>query len=384
LLSRAAHIDQATQQSQSSIGGVHGNAAVGVGMRLDSAASNDASNDMSINQNPPATLLHKRQRTNTCAVWKRRDGGSDKQLSYLIVDALLEESGINASKRGDEADVDETNRTKKRPKLTVLDTIEGNLDGEDFGKTKKKKNVFKVLDPLSRMIDDSLQMVFSGEKMSMEHYDLITTDESFAMNSMKWLVWRHSSGGNLLHSCALWNDVNLASDLCKLSILPKLASALDGDERTPYELAQLSGHGSVCQVLEAFGGDTFNYVYDIYDLDEEPQEFEDEMKSQVPDDKSLVVELKGGVGYWTPDGELILEASGKSGHKWGEDDNADEEGEIDSNCEEYGGNDYPDEEWGDGADNNDDGYDYDEEEGYDDTTFRDRVVDFAEDDYVLG
>jgi hypothetical protein len=138
----------------------------------------------------------------------------------------------------------------------------------------------------------------------------------------------------------LWNDVEVASEVLQIpSLASTLTEAVDGDGRTPYEVAQLSGHDSVCDVLEAFGGDTTNYVYDIFCL--EDQQDEAFYEEQEP----TTVELTSGVGYWTPEGELILEAPEKSPASL--DHVFDEDGEIDSNCEEYGGNDYPeDEDWG--------------------------------------
>ena len=49
--------------------------------------------------------------------------------------------------------------------------------------------------------------------------------------------------------------------------------------------------------------------------------------------------MTSGVGYWTPEGELILEADLKHARSFSEET----DGDIDSNCEEYGGNDYPEE-----------------------------------------
>jgi len=54
----------------------------------------------------------------------------------------------------------------------------------------------------------------------------------------------------------------------------------------------------------------------------------------------MTAELTSGVGYWTPDGELILEADEKCTRSLSHET----DGDIDSNCEEYGANDYPDEE----------------------------------------
>lgn len=70
-------------------------------------------------------------------------------------------------------------------------------------------------------------------------------------------------------------------------------------------------------------------------------------------DTSRLLALQGGVGYWTEDGELILEVEPHHmiglHHEYDHDTDDDEhdEDDIDSNCEEYGGNDYPDEDYDD-------------------------------------
>jgi hypothetical protein len=252
------------------------------------------------------------------AVWKRLSMDQDKKRTYRIVDALLEEEG---------------GRETKRRKLTLLETSKQEADFPSVVNIRRKAPL-KVLDPLTRSVDDSLQQAHQGTKSIRQHYDFVTTNASLMRDSKKWLAWCHSAGGNILHACALWNDVEIAGELCQTREVSQLTDAADGDGRTPYEVAQLSGHDSVCQVLEAFGGDTTNYVYDIFCLEEnEVVDYEEQ---------PMTVELKGGVGYWTPEGELILEAPGKSlaslTHVFNDDE------EIDSNCEEYGGNDYPEDE----------------------------------------
>ena len=266
------------------------------------------------------------------AVWKRlsvqeEDNEEEGQQNYRIINALLEE--------------EEEERATKRRKLTLLDDASSSASSP----TKKKKSEavrrkkpLKILDPLTRLVDDSLQQVHAGSKQISEHYQFCVTDSRLLTGggAKRWLTWCHSTGANLLHACALWNDVEMTNELCQSSTMcGALTEALDGDDRTPYEVAQLSGHDSVCQVLEAYGGDTTNFVYDIFCLDEHS------VKSDDDDVDPMTVELKGGVGYWTPDGELILEAPDKAQSSL--DRYYDDDGEIDSNCEEYGGNDYPEE-----------------------------------------
>jgi hypothetical protein len=97
----------------------------------------------------------------------------------------------------------------------------------------RRSTTLNVLDHLSRLVDDSLQEARSGARRVIEHYQFVTTDSRFAHDdSKKWLAWCHSAGGNILHACALWNDVVVATEV------------VDGDGRPPYEVAQLSGHDS--------------------------------------------------------------------------------------------------------------------------------------------
>jgi len=257
-------------------------------------------------------------RSSSSVLWKRLTPKQDEKQKYRIVDAMLEEDG----------------RMTKRRKLTLLET--SSETDCPLVVSVRRKTPLRVLDPLSRLADDSLQEVHAGTKRISEHFHFVTTDRRLAHDSSKWLAWCHSSSGNILHACALWNDVEVASEVLQLPFGAPLTEQVDGDGRTPYEVAQLSGHDSVCEVLEAFGGDTTNFVYDIFCLEEESE------TDGKYEEQQMTCELTSGVGYWTPDGELILEAPEKSSaslnHVF------DEDGEIDSNCEEYGGNDYPEEE----------------------------------------
>lgn len=318
-------------------------------------------------------------KSNTSAIWKRMRPNAEniesaqqnqQQQTYRVVDAVLEEDATPNFKRRKLTVLETSSQTELLPDLTKM-TV----------KKHKKKKALKVLDPLSRIVDDSLQEVHQGTKTAQQHYAFIKTDPRLAHQfNPKWLTWCHSAGGNLLHACAMWNAVELASDIARSS---DLAEAIDGDGKTPYELAQLSGHHSICEVLEAFGGDTTNYVYDIFYLEEAinnnsstPNVLSDEDKTMYQENAIATAELTSGVGYWTPFGDLVLEAPEK--HQASLDHVFDEDGEIDSNCEEYGGNDYPDDDGGAEDDNDHDGDDDDDDswaEGFTpDQGFRNREV----------
>ena len=306
------------------------------GKQVDGRNTNTTNNTSDSTTTATTTTTTTTSITKSSAVWKRVSPDNDEAHSYRIVDALLEDDGP---------------KTKRR-KLTVLETSSQKdllPSSSDKKVSVRRKTPLKVLDPLSRLVDDSLQEVHGGTKSVPDHYRFIRMDPRLAYDfHTKWIAWSHSSGGNILHACAMWNDVEIASEILQLSsslpVPPNLTEAGDGDGRTPYELAQLSGHDSVCQVLEAFGGDTTNYVYDIFCLEEddngdEHREQGDKKKKEQEEQTMAAVELTSGVGYWTPHGELVLEAPEKFqaslDHVFDED--------VDSNCEEYGGNDYPDE-----------------------------------------
>ncbi|CAJ1942112.1 unnamed protein product [Cylindrotheca closterium] len=292
-------------------------------------------------------------KSNTSAIWKRMrpdDNNESSRETYRVVDAVLEEDATP---------------TSKRRKLTVLETSSQTKLLPAAHKTVKKKKGLKVLDPLSRLVDDSLQEVIQGMKSARQHYTFIKTDVRLAHEFIpKWLSWCHSAGGNLLHACAMWNEVELTSEMLQLNSGLQLAEALDGDSKTPYELAELSGHTSICEVLEAFGGDTTNYVYDIFYLEEaaiaeNATDAANEDKTLYQENPITTAELTSGVGYWTPFGELVLEAPEK--HQASLDHVFDEDGEIDSNCEEYGGNDYPDDDPDEAANKDDHDSDADDD-----------------------
>lgn len=287
------------------------------------------------------------------AVWKRIvSQDADKKRSCRVVDAYLED------------DPTDHKQSVKRRRLTLLDT-DSTTEGIFASLPNKKKTGYRILDPVSRLVDDNLQKVHSGDISAEQHVHFITTDPSLMGDSKRWLTWCHSMSGNLLHACASWNNIEVTSELLTRD-LDGLADAVDDQGRTAYEVAELCGHSQICDVLEAFGADTSNYVFDIYCLEDAAGD-EDEPETQGIDETAL--ELQGGVGYWNEDGQLVLE---KSPDALDEDSVADDNDEVDSNDERWDGNDYPDEDadgWGES----------DDEEEPDDT-FRNRAAAYYNDD----
>ena len=50
---------------------------------------------------------------------------------------------------------------------------------------------------------------------NLDHYRFIRMDPRLAHEFHKWVGWCHSSGGNILHACAMWNDVEIARN-CRI------------------------------------------------------------------------------------------------------------------------------------------------------------------------
>ena len=198
----------------------------------------------------------------------------------------------------------------------------------DRNRGKRSAVTYRVYNPAERMVDDSLKEVLYGEVSITQHYRFVMEDSllaSFPSSrcNNKWLTWCCASGGNLLHACALWNNVDTARRLVTIDRLDKeLTGASNSEGRTPYEVAVLTGHSQVRSVLEALGADKTNYVVDIYCLDNtgsHPNEERcrdgtggndtDKHPQQSPASSMLSFQLEGGVGYWDEQGELVFELS---------------------------------------------------------------------------
>lgn len=294
-----------------------------------------------------------------------------KKRQCRVVDAVLEDED------GGEADGEEPQNgvRQKRRRLMITDSSKAGVE-DLFSREeiKKKKPAYRVLDPAERLVDDSLKEVLAGEVSIELHYKFVTEDSRLACQSRNWLTWC-CEGGNLLHACALWNNVETANRLLTRNDLHGLTEANDSEGRTPYEIAVQTGHSQIVTVLEAFGANVTNYVVDIYCLEgtgtQCNENFQDGIgghdianQQQSSSSNILSCELQGGVGYWDEQGELVFEKTyGTISAAAAEDvSDADEE---DSNDEGWAGNDYPDDEGGEGWTSN--GYlNSDEDESTDD------------------
>ena len=348
-----------------------------------SSSGNQGSSTSSSRKRPTAAVL-------TRVTDIHQVPASSSTSSYHVVDAVLdqdESSSIPGNKRRRLTLVASKTLKDHNSLEQLLQTEESKAATK--AKTSKKKKPLKVLNPLERKVDESLKQVYQGEISPRQHFDYLSRDESLVPRRLHWLAWSNAEMGNLLHACALWNDSELAAELLNGRNIGKMGTQMDGDGRTPYQIAELMGHELVIQVLEAFGADISNYVYDIYCIDGSSEVDMTENQSLHPLDdndspvgQDLSCHLKGGYGYWDEDGQLMLEAFDR--HELENDgyEKDEEEDDEDSNDEGHVANDYPDEEdeerqWG----SQEDGESDDEDILEQDNTFRHAPVDLGEEDF---
>lgn len=254
-------------------------------------------------------------------------------------------------------------------------------DGKIINKTNNnnKKKSFKILHPLERFVDDSMKDVFQGIKSIQQHLNFIIHDGSLisTTNSTNvkhtWILWSNVEYGNILHACSMWNDLDMVQQVLELlrngdnkNDLKDIAIALttrDSNDKTPYDIAKLVGHFSICDVLKSYCDsikmsktedcivdDAEQYEYDIYFLQtHDGDEEENDIKSKVQhQNESVTCELQNGqYGYWNVDGELIISLANENEYNQiagGVDGELDaDDDDEDSNHENFIANDYPDE-----------------------------------------
>ena len=326
------------------------------------------------------------------AVWRKVDEQIDwdntKKRSCRVIDAILEEQ---------DGDPNSTS-IRKRRRLTLLDTDAAFLNQTAASKPKKNHTGYRIFNPIERMVDDSLKQVAAGSLSAAQHLNFCCNDPNLASSAQKWLMWCNIETGNLLHGCAMWNDVETTNSLLSRTLkreqVEALIDAVDAEGRTPYEVAQLSGSTQICEVLEAYGGDQRNsllsngsFVYDMYYLDEScSHQTTNSQDGSDSDNQAVTCELEGGVGYWKESGELVLEIPKDREDLLLEIENGDYD--EDSNSENWEGNDYPEDEYG-GKVCFDDDDDDDDDDDEVDVSFRHRSVNmprsafnFEDDDFA--
>ena len=203
---------------------------------------------------------------------------------------------------------------------------------------KRPKNV--ILDPTCRLIDQKMKQVQEGSSTLQQYLDFLERDERVRHATNKYLGWTLEDGSTVLHLAALWNNIEEARHILLKYPTVINVDAADISGQRAYQNATLAGNHQVAQVLEAFGADTEDYVYDVFQLVTEGGQEDEKDKGKA--NKTTVVELQGGVGYLNDDGELILEALCPEDYGYdSEQEIADDD--VDSNAEDYEHNDYPEE-----------------------------------------
>ncbi len=284
--------------------------------------------------------------SNTSAVWRRVDHANQKR-SFPYVDAVLLE---------EEEDGGEPNTKRRRLALTLLHNHVKPTVENKTPLAETKRNI--ILDPRSRLVQESLESVLTGKATIAQHLDFLANDSRLCDTPRVWLAWQDvRTHANVLHAAALLNDVEGASSILAWNV-PSLVTCQNEHGQTPFQVATAVGHDQVAQVLEQQTNNAMmehddDYVYDVFCLDKEMKDNASENEQE-----PLNVELKGGIGYWNENGDLVLEAMQDV-----QEDSTDEE---DSNCEEHVANDYPEEEEAEEL------WDSDEEE--DELDFRHRPI----------
>jgi hypothetical protein len=238
---------------------------------------------------------------------------------------------------------------------------------------------YPILSPEQRAVDDSLQQVFDGTLRLAQHLQflesafrspstvcgarsIVKNDDHNLVSFWPWM-WCHTDCGNLLHAAAIWNEALIAKEILDIlqqrlsdpqqqyTFLTNMLQTLNRDRLNPIEVAQISGNREVLAVLEThvknlpsqqeYGSTSMDDgLYDLYSL--------------VPDCKAgdvhgekgdghLVIDcelLNGCTGFWDDKGELIMAPALPTNTT----DTGGADDEVDSNDEDWNGNDYPDEE----------------------------------------
>ena len=343
--------------------------------------------------------------------WASTNNSSPAGAEGVVVDAVLEPQDSHDRNK------DSAIAPTKRPKLSlrlVESTATNECSNTSSLSSPKTLLPSRVLDPVSRIINDSLQQALANKdnKTVSQHLDLLRDDARLA--GWSWaskLSWRSTADGStVLHAAALWNDLEAARRvLADPAVRESLLESEDDNHQRPYQVAVYTHHLAVAELLESHGADTQEYEYDVFLLDhpnhhDHDDHDEKKKKNTSTNGKSVVgetgknqsatattrdtvteenkengqqqprsllsttaatttaatVELHGGVGYWNEDGQLILEATPVLDFDNDDDDDNNKgsqymnnDDDEDSNAEDHVFNDYPDEYYDDDDDDDD-------------------------------
>mmetsp|Transcript_14534 Transcript_14534/g.21437 ORF Transcript_14534/g.21437 Transcript_14534/m.21437 type:complete len:380 (+) Transcript_14534:61-1200(+) len=256
-------------------------------------------------------------------IWKRIDNGLKELEPEDKSGSCLRSTKSKRSHKFIDATLGPTDKKRRRLTLQQSPTFASHR--------KEPKRV--ILDPLSRLVDENLKKAQVGSATLQNYLDFLEQDTRVSQEVHRYIGRSLDDGSNVLHIAALWNCVEQARH-----ILLRFGSLVNIDEvdssgHRPYQIAKLSGNDQVAEVIEAFGADTYDYEYDIFYLSNQ--------KEDAHTEEATMVELEGGIGYLTNEGELIFEACSDNNT---DDSSAEGDDDIDSNAEEHEDNDYPEEE----------------------------------------
>lgn len=273
---------------------------------------------------------------------------SKKRKNKLIWKRIEEKQKLPAAKNNQYVDAELNHFTEegpsKRQRLAL--TLTSSASPQNNKKKRQRNNT--ILDPLTRLVQDSLTQVRDGSSRLSQYINFLENDNRMQTEqAQKWIVMPlHDDNSNVLHLAALWNDVEACRHVLMQYQSDAILDAANADGQRPYQVAQAAGHEQVAQVLAAFGADTNDYVYDVFYLSKEDEAAMD--SANVPAAEPAMVELRGGVGYFDENGQLILEAmcpedfTDEDAIKQQNQVNNDDD--VDSNAEDHEFNDYPEEE----------------------------------------
>ena len=295
----------------------------------------------------------------------RRSSLSSSLKRRLVLDAVLLEEGLEDGPK---------NEKRRRVTLQLLETPK-----EIERHQPRQFNPYAILTPEQRAVDDSLSQVFEGSLSLEKHLQFlesafcisrieINNDDNGNHLSQFW-PWCYSGGGmgTCLHAAAVWNEAYLAKELLgrillRLSITQQndflndmLLLSLNAEGLNPIEVARLSGNTEVEMVFESFAErfphvessaemDSSRIVYDLYSLVPENMSKSETKEELLNSPLVLDCELHNEcLGFWDAStGDLVL-APNRGVENLGVEYNDD----VDSNDEDWNGNDYPeeDEDW---------------------------------------
>jgi hypothetical protein len=292
-----------------------------------------------------------------------------------------------AASRPDSTRSIRTAKNKKRRKLQIINDGGGPAATSRRGIVGTAVAAYPTLTPAQSRVDESLLLVFQGERTLVEHLSFLQNafaDHEGDNGWMVWLNWCSRPSGTILHAAALWDQAAPLQALLQQQMgdndhvlsSERLLYTLDEEGHSALDIARLSCHESMIVFLERLENQS-EVVYDFYELrppgsgsNTTTAAISNNAADSGPDHhhpwEILDCELlrhnaayhAGGV-----DADLdLLEYTGNNNDA-GDDDDEQDGDDDDSNNEDFFTNDYPDEEDSSADGNNFRDYDDDGDDG---------------------